>query len=123
MKELLYSRDRFPNFNNHVIHVTFPIEWFEVKSWSINWNHENAKKTREIKMIPVDDLNKYGFSQTFYRLAKDNFFSSAAVIKGDFHMFYVEAFAECPGRVVMRTALASSRITDMLPGDLLSRIC
>ncbi len=34
-----------------------------------------------------------------------------------------EVIAEHPGRVVMTTMLGSSRIVDMLVGDLLPRIC
>jgi hydrogenase expression/formation protein HypE len=34
-----------------------------------------------------------------------------------------EVIADHPGRVVMKTLLGSSRIVDMLVGDLLPRIC
>jgi hydrogenase expression/formation protein HypE len=34
-----------------------------------------------------------------------------------------EVTAEHPGRVVLKTMLGSSRIVDMLVGDLLPRIC
>jgi len=34
-----------------------------------------------------------------------------------------EVITEHPGRVVMKTLLGSSRIVDMLTGDLLPRIC
>ena len=44
----------------------------------------------------------------------------AIVSSGDLTRHFV---ADHPGRVVMKTLLGSSRIVDMLVGDLLPRIC
>jgi hydrogenase expression/formation protein HypE len=47
---------------------------------------------------------------------QENEYAKDAVIIG-------EVGAEHPGRVVMKTVLGSSRIVDMMVGDLLPRIC
>jgi hydrogenase expression/formation protein HypE len=60
--------------------------------------------------VTAEDADKILQAMKKHRYGKD-----AAIIG--------EVIAEHPGRVVMKTMLGSSRIVDMLVGDLLPRIC
>jgi hydrogenase expression/formation protein HypE len=53
--------------------------------------------------------------KVLYRMRQNRYGTKAAIIG--------EVVAEHPGRVVMKTRLGSSRIVDMLVGELLPRIC
>lgn len=90
VKELLYITDRFRHMNNHIVHMTFLVDRVGGKSQLENWKHKDIKEIRDVRMIPVDELTKYGFSPTFYRLVKDNF-PGRGSYKGDFHKFYGES--------------------------------
>jgi len=63
-----------------------------------------------IAIVPADDADK-----VLKAMRKNRYGKEAAIIG--------EVGAEHPGRVVMKTVLGSSRIVDMLVGDLLPRIC
>jgi len=89
VKDLLYICDRFRHLNSHVIHITFLIERVGQKLSSNSFFHIDEEINREVKMVPVDELTKYGFSQTFYKLVKENF-PGRGSYQGDFHKFYGE---------------------------------
>jgi ADP-ribose pyrophosphatase YjhB (NUDIX family) len=89
LKDMLYICDRFRHLNNHIVHITFLIERVGQKLPLNSFFHKDEEINREVKMIPVDELMKYGFSQTFYQLVKDNF-PNRGSYQGDFHKFYGE---------------------------------
>ena len=90
VKELLYITDRFRHMNNHVVHIAFLVERVGEKSPAENWQHQDLKEVREVKMVSVSELTDYGFSSAFYRLVKDNF-PGRGSYQGDFHKFYGES--------------------------------
>jgi hydrogenase expression/formation protein HypE len=69
-----------------------------------------ANEGKLVAIVPPEDAGK------ILKAMKKNKYAEDAVIIG-------EVAAEPPGRVVMKTLLGSSRIVDMLVGDLLPRIC
>lgn len=69
-----------------------------------------ANEGKLVAIVPAEDAGKV------LRAMKNNRYGKDAVIIG-------EVGAEHPGRVVMKTLLGTSRIMDMLAGDLLPRIC
>jgi hydrogenase expression/formation protein HypE len=69
-----------------------------------------ANEGKLVAIVPPGDADKVLKAMRKNRYGKD-----AAIIG--------EVGAEKPGRVVMKTVLGTSRIVDMLTGDLLPRIC
>jgi hydrogenase expression/formation protein HypE len=69
-----------------------------------------ANEGKMIAIVAEEDAEKVLKAMRKHRYGKD-----AAIIG--------EVIVEHPGRVVMTTVLGSSRIVDMLAGDLLPRIC
>jgi hydrogenase expression/formation protein HypE len=69
-----------------------------------------ANEGKMIAIVPPGDADK-----VLAAMRKNKYGKDAAIIG--------EVMAENPGRVVMKTVLGSSRIVDMLTGDLLPRIC
>ncbi len=69
-----------------------------------------ANEGKMIAIVPPADADK-----VLKAMRKNRYGKEAAIIG--------EVRAENPGRVVMKTVLGSSRIVDMLVGDLLPRIC
>jgi len=69
-----------------------------------------ANEGRMIAIVPPEDADK------ILKAMRQNKYGKDAAIIG-------EVGAEKPGRVVMKTVLGSSRIVDMMVGDLLPRIC
>jgi len=69
-----------------------------------------ANEGKLVAIVPPEDANKVLKAMQGNRYGKDS-----AIIG--------EVGAEKPGRVVMKTCLGTSRIVDMLVGDLLPRIC
>jgi hydrogenase expression/formation protein HypE len=69
-----------------------------------------ANEGKMVAIVAKEDAGKILKAMRKHRYGKD-----AAIIG--------EVVAEHPGRVVMKTLLGSSRIVDMLVGDLLPRIC
>jgi len=69
-----------------------------------------ANEGRMIAIVPPEDADKVLKAMHQNKYGKD-----AAIIG--------EVGAEKPGRVAMKTVLGSSRIVDMMVGDLLPRIC
>jgi hydrogenase expression/formation protein HypE len=69
-----------------------------------------ASEGKMIAIVPPQDADK-----VLKAMRKNKYGRDAAIIG--------EVMGEKPGRVVMKTVLGSSRIVDMLVGDLLPRIC
>jgi hydrogenase expression/formation protein HypE len=69
-----------------------------------------ANEGKMIAIVPPRDADK-----VLKAMRKNKYGKDAAIIG--------EVGAEKPGRVVMKTVLGSSRIVDMMVGDLLPRIC
>ena len=69
-----------------------------------------ANEGKMIAIVPPEDADK-----VLKAMRKNRYGKEAAIIG--------EVGAENPGRVVMKTVLGSSRIVDMMVGDLLPRIC
>ena len=69
-----------------------------------------ANEGKMVAIVAAEDAGKILKAMKKHRYGKD-----AAIIG--------EVVADHPGRVVMKTLLGSSRIVDMLVGDLLPRIC
>jgi len=94
VRELLYVCDRIHK-DNHVVHMTFPVDRVEEKTLSLNWEHKDlhasssAKTIREISMVPIEKLTTYGFTPQFYQLVKADF-PERGSYKGDFHTFFGE---------------------------------
>ena len=69
-----------------------------------------ANEGKLVAIVPPEDTDKV------LKGMQENHYGKEAAIIG-------EVRAEHPGRVVMKTCLGSSRIIDMLVGDILPRIC
>jgi hydrogenase expression/formation protein HypE len=69
-----------------------------------------ANEGKMIAIVPPGDADS-----VLKAMRKNKYGKKAAIIG--------EVMSESPGRVVMKTVLGSSRIVDMLVGDLLPRIC
>jgi len=69
-----------------------------------------ANEGKLVAIVPAEDANKV------LAAMQENQYGKEAAIIG-------EVTGEQPGRVVMKTCLGTSRIIDMLVGDLLPRIC
>lgn len=69
-----------------------------------------ANEGKMIAIVPPEDADK-----VLKAMRKNKYGKEAAIIG--------EVGTEKPGRVTMRTVMGSSRIVDMLTGDLLPRIC
>jgi hydrogenase expression/formation protein HypE len=69
-----------------------------------------ANEGKMIAIVPPGDAEK-----VLAAMRKNKYGKNAAIIG--------EVMGENPGRVVMKTVLGSSRIVDMMVGDLLPRIC
>ena len=89
VKDLLYVCDRFHQLKRHVVDITFLVEKAGGNLQSSTFQKGDRERIGEIKMIPIDKLPEYGFSQKFYRLVKDNF-PDRGSYQGDFHTFYGE---------------------------------
>lgn len=70
--DLLYVCDRLQE-DNHVVHMTFLIKRV---GGNVTKGHEpesKANKIKSVKMVPLCELQNYGFALTFCELAKANF--------------------------------------------------
>lgn len=69
---LLYICDRI-EAGNQIVHITFKLKR---TSGSLQLGYEpepDANPITELKMVPLDELDQYGFSEKFYDLVKDGF--------------------------------------------------
>jgi ADP-ribose pyrophosphatase YjhB (NUDIX family) len=89
---LIYVTDRFQS-GAHIVHITFLVGRTGQERLPFRWDHFDpsasraSEPTREIRMAPLDELEAYGFSSTFCRLAVAGFPGRGAY-KGDFEKFY-----------------------------------
>lgn len=90
VKEMLYVTDRFHKLKHHIVDLSFLVERVGGELSSSSFTKRDRETIREIKMVPVDELPEYGFSQKFCRLIEENF-PGRGSYKGDFHTFYGES--------------------------------
>ena len=69
-----------------------------------------ANEGKLMAILPAEDADNV------LKVIRGNRYGKNAAIIG-------EVIAENPGRVVMKTCLGTSRIVDMMAGDILPRIC
>lgn len=95
VKELLYVSERLRDSNVHIVYMMFLVEHSERVSLPSTWSHEDpapsisTTKSREIRMVPIDELVDYGFPFRFQQVIKDGFPSKGSYI-GDFNDFFGE---------------------------------
>jgi ADP-ribose pyrophosphatase YjhB (NUDIX family) len=96
IKELAYITDRILTASIHIVHMSFLVKRTSPPTGLMEWKHEDIEssrthgKMRENKMIPVEDLTRYGFSPTFQQLVIAGF-PGRGSYKGDYETFYGEA--------------------------------
>ena len=87
VKDLLYICDRFRCLNHHIVDISFLVERvggeFELKPFS----DRDGEVLCEIKMVAIDEIQSYGFSEKFLYLIKNNF-PKRGSYQGDFHNYY-----------------------------------
>jgi ADP-ribose pyrophosphatase YjhB (NUDIX family) len=95
VRELLYVTDRIiSDPQTHLVHMSFLVDRSGNKELPLDWKHidpffSSSNKTREIKMVSINELEKYGFSVIFCALVRNNF-PGRGSYKGDFHSVYGE---------------------------------
>ena len=96
VRELLYITDRITSDpDTHVVHMLFRVDRLGNELLPTEWRHfdpypsTSSGKMREIKMVPVDELQDYGFSPVFCGLVKEDF-PGRGNYQGDFFTFYKE---------------------------------
>lgn len=96
VRELLYVTDRITsNPDTHVVHMSFLVEKSRSNDLPSEWTHidpfpsGSSGRIREIRMVYIDDLERYGFSPIFYGLIKDGF-PGCGSYQGDYFTFYKE---------------------------------
>ena len=70
--DLLYICDRLQE-DNHVVHMTFLIKKMGGKLGTGDGAEFTTGKIKSVKMIPLYELENYGFASTFCDLARSNF--------------------------------------------------
>jgi ADP-ribose pyrophosphatase YjhB (NUDIX family) len=96
IKELAYITDRIITSSIHIVHMSFLVKRTSPVTGLLDWKHEDVEtssthaKMRECKMIPVDDLTRYGFSPTFQQLVMAGF-PGRGSYKGDYGTLYGES--------------------------------
>lgn len=68
--KLLYVNDFFRN-NTYVLHITFLVE--KIGGSLGKTTDIDTEEIRNVKMVPIEDLEKIGFNTTFADLVKNNF--------------------------------------------------
>jgi ADP-ribose pyrophosphatase YjhB (NUDIX family) len=69
---LLYVCDRIQD-GKHVVHITFLVQRTGGKL-QVGYEPENdANPIRSVKMVPIPELEQYGFSRRFQQFALENF--------------------------------------------------
>jgi ADP-ribose pyrophosphatase YjhB (NUDIX family) len=93
--ELLYITDRFFQDHLHIVHMTFLVTRTGAKPDGYAWIYDDpqpiktAGKTREVKMVPLDEITQLGFTSVFLEMIKDNF-PGRGSYRGDYYTFYGE---------------------------------
>jgi mutator protein MutT len=96
VRELLYVTDRIITKPYvHLVHMSFLVDRLATNKLLLEWKYfdpyasASSGTTREIKMVPVNELDKYGFPPAFCKMVKRNF-PDRGSYKGDFRAFYGE---------------------------------
>lgn len=95
VEELLYITDRFFQTHLHIVHMAFLVSINGSKPDGYEWTCDDpyptktAGKIREIKLVPIEEITKLGFTPVFVQLIKDNF-PGRGSYKGDYYNFYGE---------------------------------
>ncbi len=96
VRELLYVTDRIiTNLDIHLVHMSFLVDRLGDETLPLEWKHTDphpsasSDTTREIRMVPVNELDKYGFPSAFSKIVMDNF-PGRGSYKGDFRAIYGE---------------------------------
>jgi ADP-ribose pyrophosphatase YjhB (NUDIX family) len=94
VKELIYITDRIIE-STHVVHMSFLVEKTDTGVLPTEWKHNDpfpsasSDRIREIRMVPIIELNTYGYPLKWCELVKTNFPGKGSY-KGDFFTFYGE---------------------------------
>lgn len=78
---LLYIRDWIPG-DSHVVHITFLVSRKEGTLGSGKGTEFARGKIKQVKMVPLDELKTYGFSDAFCEKVRDNFQDRGTYLKG-----------------------------------------
>ena len=78
---LLYIRDWIPG-DSHVVHITFLVSRKGGRLGSGIGNEFATGKIKQVKMVPLDELKTYGFSDTFCEKVRANFQDRGTYLKG-----------------------------------------
>ncbi len=96
VRELLYVTDRITTDPYiHLVHMSFLVEKVGDKPLPLEWKHTDPHPSasldtvREIRMVPVNELDKYGFPPPFCEMVKDDFPCRGSYL-GDFRAVYGE---------------------------------
>lgn len=96
VRELLYMTDRINSDEQiHLVHMSFLVDRLGDETLPAVWNHsdphasETTERIREVRMVPVGELDKYGFPPAFCNLVRDDF-PGRGSYKGDFWDIYGE---------------------------------
>ena len=96
IEELAYITDRIITSSIHIVHMSFLVKRTSPPTGLLEWKHEDVEsssshgKIREIKMVPVEDLTRYGYSPTCQQLVMAGF-PGRGSYKGDYGTFYGES--------------------------------
>ena len=94
LKELVYVTDRI-NTQTHVVHMSFLVEKTDNGVLPAAWQHVDPSPSyssdsiREIRMVPLTELEKYGYPPKWCQLVKANFPGKGSY-QGDYFKFYGE---------------------------------
>src|SRR3990172_893193 len=78
---LLYIRDWIPD-DSHVVHITFLVSRKGGTLGSGKGTEFARGKIKQVKMVPLDELKAYGFSDTFCEKVRANFQDRGTYLKG-----------------------------------------
>lgn len=78
--KLLYICDKITD-NMHILHITFLVRRIDGKLREEGTSRD-TQKIKSAKMIPLSEIQQYGFSEKFYLLAKAGF-PNAGTYQGD----------------------------------------
>lgn len=85
--ELLYVCDRFKELHHHVLDICFSVSRSSDAS-TLNRPRPTAdERLDEVCMVPVNMLERFGYSGKFAGLVRDGF-PGRGSYQGDFHEFY-----------------------------------
>lgn len=84
---LLYVTDRFKSLNHHVVDMSFSVRRVGGALASGPRMDGEGECFAALRMVPLGDLARYGFSPKFARLVAEGFPEKGSY-QGEFHAFY-----------------------------------